>query len=88
MKSYKFIVSGRVQGVYYRKTICENAIIQNFKGYVKNLSNGDVEVVVSCDENNLNKFIDILQRGSNNSIVNHIEQSYIDEIFTKRFEIK
>lgn len=33
MQSYKYIVSGRVQGVYYRKNIAKNANDENFNEY-------------------------------------------------------
>lgn len=85
MKSYKFIIQGKVQKVYYRKTVCENAIKENFNGYVKNLPNGDVEACVTCSENELERFIEILQIGSVNSKVTNIIQSSIDDIFTNGF---
>ncbi|MEA2016919.1 MAG: acylphosphatase [Campylobacterota bacterium] len=88
MKNYKFIVSGRVQGVYYRKTINENAQRLNFSGYVKNLKNGDVEASVTCKKEDLDKFINILKQGSINSEVNDIKQFTIDEVFINKFEIR
>jgi len=88
MQSYKFIVSGKVQGVYYRKTINENAQKLNFSGYVKNLKNGNVEAAVTCKKEDLDKFINILKQGSINSEVNDIKQLTIDEIFINKFEIK
>ena len=56
MRSYKFIVIGRVQGVYYRKNIQENASSKNFNGYVKNLSDGSVEACVSCEGERFKRF--------------------------------
>lgn len=88
MQSYKFIVSGRVQGVYYRKTINENAQKLNCSGYVKNLPTGDVEVAITCKQEDLDKFLDILKQGSVNSHVTNIEQLLTDEIFKNNFEIR
>lgn len=87
MKNYKYIISGKVQGVYYRKNVEENALKSGFKGYVKNLSNGDVEAAVSCIEEQLEKFLEILKTGSPNSRVDNIQMIEIDEQF-ENFEIR
>ena len=87
MNSYRCIVSGKVQGVYYRKNVSINASKENFKGYVKNLPNGDVEACVECEKDKLERFIKILKQGSPASQVNNIDISTIDESFNK-FEIR
>ena len=88
MKSYKFIISGKVQGVYYRKTINENAQKLNFSGYVKNLPDKNVEACITCSINDLDKFIKILKNGSTNSRVTEIKQLNSDQLFTGIFEIR
>ncbi len=88
MKSYKFIVSGKVQGVYYRKTIKENATKHKFNGYVMNLSNRTVEAVVTCENKKVEEFIAILKKGSSYSNVTNIVQSTVNEIYTKGFRVK
>jgi acylphosphatase len=88
MQSYRFIIIGHVQGVYYRKNVQENAQKTRFSGYVKNLSDGSVEACVTCDESRLDSFLDILQKGSQASIVHEIKQFHCDEIFSKDFEIR
>ena len=45
MPSARFIVSGRVQGVFYRASAREQAVGLGLTGHAKNLPNGDVEVV-------------------------------------------
>ena len=81
MNSYVFKITGRVQGVYYRKNICDNAMNAKFSGYVKNLFDGSVEAAVSCEESRLDDFIDILKKGSSNSRVDNIEQIDTDETY-------
>ena len=88
MKNYKFIISGRVQGVYYRKNVHANSLKSNFKGYVKNLPDGTVEAGVTCDEHDLDIFIDILKKGSPNSEVKNIKILNTDELFENKFEIR
>lgn len=88
MKSYKFFVSGRVQGVYYRAHIAKSAQSKGFSGYVKNLDDGRVEAAVSCEENQLAVFRKILNIGSPASSVSMIEEQLTDEAFKGEFEIR
>ncbi len=87
MKNYKFIVSGRVQGVFYRKNIHANSLKAGFNGYVKNLPDGTVEACISCEENRFKEFIEILKQGSPNSIVNSVKWSEITGNFQDNFQI-
>ena len=88
MKSYKFIVSGKVQGVYYRVSVKNNTLNSKYKGYVENLPDGTVKACVSCVESELPKFIEILRTGSQSSNVTDIKQFACDEIFTNAFEVR
>lgn len=87
MNNYRCIVSGKVQGVYFRKNVEANALKANFNGYVKNLKDGTVEACVSCEKEKLKEFLNILQKGSPNSRVDNIDVELIDEEFTQ-FEIR
>lgn len=49
MDTVRFLVSGRVQGVFYRASTREQAVRLGLAGYAKNLTDGRVEVVV-CGE--------------------------------------
>jgi len=88
MKNYKFIISGKVQGVYYRVSVKNNALNSKYKGYVKNLPDGTVEACVSCLDSELPDFIEILQAGSKSSNVTDIKQFDCDMIFTDSFDIR
>jgi acylphosphatase len=56
-------ISGRVQGVGYRYFTQEAAIRLGLRGYVRNLGNGDVEVVVEGSRSLIDRFIAYLRRG-------------------------
>jgi acylphosphatase len=86
MNTYRFIISGKVQGVYYRKSIVE--LSKNYKGYVKNLSNGDVEAVLNLEENQIEEYKNLLQKGSTYSIVKNIEYSKIEFQNFNNFSIR
>jgi acylphosphatase len=71
-KRVKFIVKGFVQGVGYRFFTYTNAIKLNLKGYVKNLYDGDVEVVVEGPEEKIEQLRLLLLQGPSRSIVKNI----------------
>ncbi|MBF0264212.1 MAG: acylphosphatase [Gammaproteobacteria bacterium] len=88
MISYQCIISGRVQGVYYRASVHEMASEAGFNGYVMNLPGGNVEACVSVDDKNkLNEFISILKAGSPYSHVDKIETRTISNQFENGFFI-
>ena len=62
-KTLRIKVTGKVQGVYYRKFTKEKADILNIKGTVKNLTDGSVEVYANSDLLNLEKFVSFLKKG-------------------------
>ncbi|MEN8146335.1 MAG: acylphosphatase [Campylobacterota bacterium] len=87
MSNYRFFISGRVQGVYYRANVAKNAQNAGFSGYVRNLDDGRVEATVSCEEVRLEIFIKILKEGSPKSDVTSIDEQVIAELFSGDFEI-
>ncbi len=73
MKRFRCIVKGRVQGVWYRKHVAEAAKAAGFRGYVRNLPDGNVVAVVDTPEESLGEFKKILKKGSPMSQVESIE---------------
>ena len=73
MKRYRCIVKGKVQGVWYRKYLSEMAVAEGFVGYVRNLPDRTVEAVVDTDEEGLERFRKLLEKGSPMSIVTEVE---------------
>ncbi len=88
MKSYRFFVSGRVQGVFYRANVAKNAQSEGFSGYIRNLSDGRVEAAVSCKAEALAQFKKLLEKGSPASRVEAIEEEPIEAYFSGDFEIR
>ena len=72
MKRYRCVVSGKVQGVSYRKFVSDAARSAGFRGYVRNLPDGTVEAVVDTPESELEAFKSILKKGSPMSDVQEI----------------
>ena len=55
MKCVHLIVSGRVQGVFFRPNVRNKAVELGLHGYAKNLPDGNVEVVAQGDEKKVNE---------------------------------
>lgn len=87
-KSIRFIVRGKVQGVWYRRSIEKNACSKGFSGYVRNMPDGSVEAAVTCDESKVEEFIAILRRGSPASEVESIEHGETADIFRGGFFVR
>ena len=77
-KAYRYIISGRVQGVGFRWFVKENATSLGITGTVKNLYDGRVEVFAQSDINTLFKFKNLLQKGPSMSRVETVTESEED----------
>lgn len=90
MEWYRFIIHGNVQGVFYRKCVSQAMMKKQFKGYIKNLPNGTVEVVSEIFDDDFEQFFSTLQEGSPLSTVDDIVYEIIyDAVFTTDgFEIR
>jgi len=71
----KAIVSGKVQGVFYRATTREKALSLNLNGYAKNLSDGSVEVLAQGDITDIESLMTWLWKGSPASDVTSVHVS-------------
>ncbi len=65
----KALVSGRVQGVFFRKYTQIQAITFGVTGYAINLADGRVDVLACGEEQAVNQLFDWLLLGSPNSKV-------------------
>lgn len=64
MKTFRAIVSGRVQGVNFRHESKVRARELGLQGYVRNMRSGDdVEVVAQGRRDQLERFLDFLRTG-------------------------
>lgn len=73
MNAVHAFVSGRVQGVYFRQTTRQEARRLGLWGWVRNLSDGRVEVWAQGDEASLERFIDWLWEGPPRAAVTGVE---------------
>ncbi len=52
----RFVVGGRVQGVGFRYFVAEAAAVERLGGFVRNLADGRVEIVVEGDGDAVTRF--------------------------------
>lgn len=69
----KFLIGGRVQGVYYRATAARHARELCITGYAINLPDGRVEVAAYGQDEAIEEFLRRLWAGSSASKVTHVE---------------
>jgi len=63
MKTANLIIKGKVQGVFYRQGAKEEAERLGITGWIKNISEGRVEVMATGNEEQLQKFIAWCRKG-------------------------
>lgn len=57
------IVKGKVQGVYFRAYTQKQAVKHNLNGFVRNLPNGDVEIVAEGERADLHALVTWCYKG-------------------------
>lgn len=72
-KCVRAVISGKVQGVYFRVFTKEEADHLHLSGWVRNLPNGDVESLIEGPSDRVDTMVDWLAKGSPHSRVDHVE---------------
>jgi acylphosphatase len=81
----RFVVSGRVQGVFFRASAREEALRLGLTGHAKNLTDGTVEVVACGDDAALERLERWLNHGPPLARVSRVERSVADIAPPERF---
>jgi len=69
----RIIVTGKVQGVFFRQALKVMAKKNNVFGWVKNLENGRVEAILEGDEEKINRLVEWSHGGPANARVKDVE---------------
>jgi len=67
------LVSGKVQGVFFRSETQEKAQQLGLTGWVRNLPNGRVEAVFEGEKARIEEMIEWAKSGPPGAIVNHLD---------------
>ncbi|MCK5191128.1 MAG: acylphosphatase [Methylococcales bacterium] len=89
MKTIHIIVSGRVQGVYFRAFTQNRAVKQGVTGFVRNKDDGTVEIVASANQDKLDQFVNWCNKGPLMAKVSQVivNEYIVTEPFTQ-FEVR
>lgn len=72
------IISGFVQGVFFRASTRDTASRLGLKGWVRNMPDGNVEAVLEGPASKLQEAIAWCQKGPPGASVTHVEETWMD----------
>ena len=75
MQTVKLIVEGKVQGVFYRQSTKKKAKELGVAGTVKNLINGDVEIIATGTPEQLDQLIQWCHQGPSKASVTKVSST-------------
>ncbi|MFP7723512.1 acylphosphatase [Lysobacter sp. A3-1-A15] len=78
MSAARFIVSGKVQGVWFRASTREQAIALGLRGHARNLADGTVEVLAVGEPAAIDALADWLGRGPPQARVDGLRRGQAD----------
>lgn len=84
----RFLIRGKVQGVFFRQSSRRVARELGLTGWCRNLPNGSVEVCACGDEAVLNQFQSWLANGPPQARVDTVESALVEMDIPERFEIR
>jgi acylphosphatase len=89
MKSVRFLVGGKVQGVFFRASTRERAQALKLRGFARNLPDGRVEVLAIGEDDAVEELAQWLHYGPSQAQVDELERiEAVDEPDTRSFEIR
>jgi len=71
--THRLIVYGRVQGVYFRASLCREAAQRNVTGWVRNRRDGSLEAMLQGETAAVEQLIDWARHGPPGARVERIE---------------
>ncbi len=83
--TYSIIVSGKVQGVFFRQTAKEKANALGITGTVQNLRNGDVQLIATGNKTQLEELLQWCRQGPPKADVENVSHTEIPLIDAERF---
>jgi acylphosphatase len=75
----RIVISGKVQGVFFRSSLKQVADSYQITGWVRNLPDGSVEALLQGNQANLERISEWCKRGPKLAKVEKIETSRVDQ---------
>ncbi len=85
--TYSIIVTGKVQGVFYRQSTKEKADALGVKGNVSNLDDGSVQIIATGSATQLQQLIEWCTKGPARAKVEEVTTSLLPLLQFDRFTI-
>ena len=86
MAARRILVSGRVQGVFYRNWTVAEARALGLAGWVRNRRSGDVEIFAQGPEEAIARLIERCRQGPSAARVEGVQAEEAEEERLERFE--
>ena len=74
----RILISGLVQGVFFRREIADLASQRGVTGWVRNLPDGSVEVVAEGDKEELDRVVEFCRIGPSRARVKNVGVDWLD----------
>lgn len=88
LQTYSIIVTGKVQGVFYRQCTKEKAAALGINGYVKNLADGTVQIMASGTTDQLLQLVLWCKQGPPRAVVEEVKVEQISPAVFMGFRIE
>jgi acylphosphatase len=89
MKAVRFLIGGKVQGVWFRASARDQAVALNLRGFVRNLADGRVEVLAIGDDDAVEQLAQWLHFGPERARVDELERIETEEdVDVDGFEVR
>ncbi|HEY7959526.1 MAG TPA: acylphosphatase [Sphingomicrobium sp.] len=88
MIARRLLVTGRVQGVFFRAWTRKEARTQHVSGWVRNCGDGSVEAQLEGEAATVEALIDLIREGPPGAQVDHVEIEEADREGLSGFEIR
>jgi acylphosphatase len=87
MQTVHLVIKGKVQGVFFRASTKDKANELGINGWVKNMPDGNVEILATGNKDQLENFIEWCRRGPKQAKVSDVVVSDVAETFLNEFRI-
>ena len=88
MVRYRALVSGRVQGVWYRESCRRQAVVAGVAGWVRNNGNGKVEAVLEGEPGAVDQLVAWMRIGPPQARVTYLELRPETPLGERGFEVR
>lgn len=84
----RVIVSGRVQGVWYRQTCQDVALAAGVRGWVRNNADGTVEAVLEGGAEAVERVVAWMRVGPRHAVVDEVRVTYEPPAHERSFAVR